>query len=213
MNPIDLPSHLASIVCIVGMDELPDTSEWLTRVELDEAESIRLDRRRNEWLLGRIAAKRLAMDLDLCRTPMECAVPGRGVRPRLQIHGRPSDLYLSISHSGELAAAAISRNPVGVDIQKRRSIDARAIRFFLRDDEIARFEHSSEDLLLDLWSAKEAALKASGVALYRDVSLHERRDDGEGAVFSFGVGAFRGEVEIRWMSGRQVVLAVARGDS
>ncbi|MDX1582189.1 MAG: hypothetical protein R3338_01190 [Thermoanaerobaculia bacterium] len=210
MNPTDLPDRLRSSVSIVTDDEMPNPQSWMTAEELAEAEKIRNDRRRAEWMLGRVAAKRLAIDRGFCAEPQECSVPSRGIRPTLVLHGRPSELNLSLSHSGEIAAAIISERLVGIDVQKRRTIPARSTKFFLRDDESDLAIDPDDVILLDLWSAKEAALKASGVSRYRQVLLRNRRVSPDRTSFRFEAGRIAGEVETVWLAGDQVILAIAR---
>lgn len=209
---MELPDRFETMVSVVTAEEAPDAGEWLHPSEIAVGEAIRHEGRRSEWILARVAAKRLAIQLGLCAEPGECVIPTRGVMPALHIHGLVSALHLSISHSAQMAAAAISEAPVGIDIQVRRPIDARSRRFFLRDDEEAVLGSQDEDELLEVWSAKEAALKAGGVRLYRDVSLVE--DGGEtGRVFTFRAGPIVGRVDTVWLDEGRVVLALAKGHS
>lgn len=206
----EIPSRFGAIVEVLSQGDAPDRREWLHRDELAIAQSIRLERRRNQWILARVAAKTLAMSRGLCKDPLECVIPSRGIPPELWINGARSELHLSISHSHDLAAAAIAAEPIGIDIQMRRTIDLRSTRFFLRDEERSLIEAGGEDVLLELWSAKEAALKATGVRLYREVSL-QKMHEAEGEGFRYRAGSMEGRAETVWLDQRQVVLAVARG--
>lgn len=208
MIPIDLPERFRSVARIVSSESVSDPGAWLTPAERIEAARIRSERRRDEWILGRIAAKRLAIDLGLCESPRDCAIPSRGVKPRLLLGGEPSPLELSISHSGPLAAAALDQRPVGIDIQMKRRIDPRSTRFFLRDDEAVLATDPDEGVLLDLWSAKEAALKASGARLYREISLERSGDE---RTFHFASGSMSGYVETVWLGEGEAILAIAKG--
>lgn len=210
---MDVPERLAALVSIVGADEITDLDSWLHPSELEIGREIELERRRSEWMLARIAVKQLAIRLGLCDDPSECVVPTRGVAPDLRIHGHSSELHVSISHSAHLAAAAISSAPIGIDIQVRRPVDVRSRRFFLRDDEEDLLLTTDDDHLLELWSAKEAALKAAGVTRYREVSLRDPSSDVEGRSFAFEAGSIDGLVETAWLDERRVVLALARGRS
>ncbi|MBW3670666.1 MAG: 4'-phosphopantetheinyl transferase superfamily protein [Acidobacteria bacterium] len=209
MKKPEIPSRFTSIVEVLSEDDAPDRLDWLHPDELAVAQSIDLEQRRNQWILARVAAKTLAMKLGLCDHPHDCVVPSRGVPPELWINGSRSLLHLSISHSHELAAAAIDPEPIGVDIQMRRMIDSRATRFFLRDEERLLIGTGGEDVLLELWGAKEAALKAAGVRLYRDVSL-QKITEGDIETFYYRAGSTEGRAETVWLGQRQVVLAVAR---
>lgn len=209
MKKPEIPSRFASIVEVLSYDDAPDQLDWLHPDELAIARSIDLEQRRHQWILARVAAKTLAMKLGLCDHPHGCVVPSRGVPPELWINGRRSRFHLSISHSHELAAAAIAPEPIGVDIQMRRTIDSRATRFFLQDEERLLIGTGGEDVLLELWGAKEAALKATGVRLYRDVSL-QKISDSDVEAFHYRAGSTEGRAETVWLGEREVVLAVAR---
>lgn len=207
----DLPTYLSLSVRVVEESEVQRPDEWMSVREIAEAERITNARRRSQWMLGRIAAKRLAIDLGLCEEPRECSVPTRGVKPVFEIRGAQSEMNLSISHSDEIAAATISSRPVGIDIQRRRPIRPGSTKFFLREDESHLVTDCDDSTLLDLWSAKEAALKASGVARYREVHLRERRTDPDRTAFRFEAGTITGEVETIWLSNGELVLALAKG--
>ncbi len=210
---MQVPERLAALVSIVNAGEVSDPVAWLHPSELEIGEQIELERRRSEWMMARIAVKQLAIRLGLCDDPSECVIPSRGIAPALHIHGRSSELHLSISHSAHLAAAAISPAPIGIDIQVRRPVDLRSRRFFLRDDEEDLLLTNDDDQLLELWSAKEAALKAAGVTRYREVSLHAPSVASDGRSFEFQAGSMDGHVETAWLDERRVVLALARGRS
>lgn len=81
-----------------------------------------------------------------------------------------------MSHSGNLVAVAVSASAVGIDIERiqaRTAIDQIAGRYF--QDEEVRF---LRDLPLDakrraffeLWTTKEAAMKADGAGLWLSLS-------------------------------------------
>ncbi|MCR5699768.1 MAG: 4'-phosphopantetheinyl transferase superfamily protein [Treponemataceae bacterium] len=75
--------------------------------------------------------------------------------------------YFSLSHSGDYGCSVVSENPVGIDIEKmdfekHDTLEKLAARFFTSEesdwvkDDILRF--------YEIWCAKEAFLKASGLA-------------------------------------------------
>lgn len=129
---------------------------WFTAAERLEADAWRLPKRRAEWLLGRAAAKHLAMHLGLCSEARACGVG----RPRLSLDGTEAAWYVSISHSGEFAAAALAPTPVGVDVQVVRPLPEEAAHLFLSDLETEAMRACrTPDALLHFWCAKEAAFK------------------------------------------------------
>ena len=73
--------------------------------------------------------------------------------------------FLSISHSKNALAAAVSLSPVGVDIERVSAPRAEEMaRRFLTKNELALFDaaENKEEEWIKLWTAKEAAFKAKG---------------------------------------------------
>lgn len=89
---------------------------------------------------------------------------------------------ISISHCRTTAAIAVSRSgtPIGIDIESadRSGQLARVSARFLAPDELPHWS-ANPDLLLQAWTAKEAAFKAAGVQLadLRRIRLNVAGDD------------------------------------
>ena len=150
----------------------PRTLAWLSPYERDRAAAMKVPWRREDFLLGRWAAKRLlSAALDCAPGPaLEVRAAPSG-RPEAFLDGQPLRLSLSLSHREGLALAAIddSGSPLGADLEavEPRS-DAFVCDYFTRR-EIAAVAAGERDLLANLiWSAKESALKALGVGLTLD---------------------------------------------
>ncbi|HZR52917.1 MAG TPA: 4'-phosphopantetheinyl transferase superfamily protein [Streptosporangiaceae bacterium] len=133
-----------------------------------------------------------------CSLAKAAVAAARGVDPREvtldrscarcgEPHGKPrvsdGDLELSVSHSGDRVAVAITRKtPIGVDVEEtdgraRGGDDPGALeRYVLSDAEQAAFdrEPAAADRrrnFLVIWTRKEAVLKATGDGL--NVPLHD----------------------------------------
>jgi 4'-phosphopantetheinyl transferase len=92
----------------------------------------------------------------------------------------PSDLQFNLSHSGGLMVAAVCRNsPIGVDIERddRRLHPLEiAERYFCEKEreEIARADAGDRHgVFFQLWTAKEAVLKATSLGLALELSKLE----------------------------------------
>jgi phosphopantetheinyl transferase len=132
--------------------------DWFTEDELREAEAFSRERRRDEWMAARMAAKQLALRRGLCAEPQDCWI----ARPQLLIRGG-SPRFVSVSHSDSFAAAAIDDEPVGIDVQAIRDLSERAARFFLTGAEMSAMRRCAiSHRLLHFWCAKEAAWKQRG---------------------------------------------------
>jgi len=96
----------------------------------------------------------------------------------LNEHGKPAlaeathALDFNLSHSGEwLACAVTAGSPVGVDLEYRHSKRAtmRVARRFFRGEEVAALQvcrgARQRDRFYDVWTLKEAAVKARGETL------------------------------------------------
>ena len=124
--------------------DVDDPRSWFLDGELEFAP--RLERRRHDWMLARIAAKQLAFDLALCDDPRAFVVTrSRG---------------LSLSHSKGFGAAAIDERGCGIDIEAPRDVNEGAAHLFLRDDEAEAMRACTiAHRLIHFWSAKETAWK------------------------------------------------------
>ncbi|PSQ99684.1 MAG: 4'-phosphopantetheinyl transferase [Bacteroidetes bacterium QS_9_68_14] len=142
------------------------------RALLSEAERGRLDgygveKRRREFLLGRVAARQLLAGVLGCapaEAPMEVA--GSGAVEVRGGHG----LRLSISHTGAEAVAAVAERPVGADLERIQPRPERLHRFLLAEAERPLLEQralSADAAFALCWALKEATLKALGCGLRR----------------------------------------------
>jgi len=147
-------------VSAVGADINPDTI--LTKKEKKILTTHKFEKRRREWLAGRLAAK-LLLNRFFQLKPLNCEI----LRDE---NGKPYTLkggekiFLSISHSHDWAAASAAcdgRYLIGMDIEK---IQYRP-RAWLHD--FFHTEEYSEDVSTQtfIWSSKESLLKALGIGL------------------------------------------------
>ena len=160
-----------------------DTENSLQRSALpalDEKEwcilaAFKLPKRRSQWLTGRLCAKQAIT--GYCRKyhphipePSENTLFIRNTpngRPELEAQHLPTELQnldISISHSGDYAAALVSDIFCGIDIQKRSETLNRVRDRFCRSgegnilqDHLPTFDQLWQLTLL--WAAKEAAKK------------------------------------------------------
>lgn len=151
MNVLPIPESWRDRAIVVRETEIPES--WFAADELETANAFVRPKRRAEWLLSRLAAKRLAVDRGIALDPATCRIEPRRIGP----------WHLSLSHSGVYAAAAIDAAPVGIDIETVRPLSDRAAHFFLTDRETEMLRATSiDDRLIHFWAAKEAAWKQRG---------------------------------------------------
>jgi 4'-phosphopantetheinyl transferase len=155
----------------------PAKLDWLGPVERARALALTIPWRREDFLLGRWAAKRLLSAV------LGCA-PGPGLeiraaasgRPEGFLDGQPLRLSLSLSHRQGMALAAIddAGSPLGADLEAVEPRSDAFVRDYFTRKEIAAVAAGERDLVANLiWSAKESALKALGVGLTMDTRAVE----------------------------------------
>ena len=163
-------------------------SFWLTADELTVFAGWRSQKRKAEWLAGRLAAKRLLFE-ELGLEPRQWQIGRVGVAPAIISRHALPDLTLSLSHSDGMGAATFSQTnaegSAGIDIQHIRPVHpglcARVFTQAERDQILFQFgsENDIAGMLL-LWALKEAAIKARRQAWGRDLQSIEVRLDSPG---------------------------------
>lgn len=97
-------------------------------------------------------------------------------------NGKPylknSSKYISISHSKKMVVIAISKFPIGIDIEQLRSSKSNINNLFLNEQEIKKYitcENGTEELL-SLWTVKEAAYKfaPNKANILGDITIYDK---------------------------------------
>ena len=143
---------------------------WFSEAEIAEAAAFARERRREDWLLSRYAAKRMAVIRGVAGDPRTITI----VRPQLA-----DGSWISISHSRGVAAAAVDDAAVGIDVERVRSIDEHVARHFMVAAEIEQLQRCTiPNRILHWWCAKEAAWKRLGGAarFLKEVPLQLERE-------------------------------------
>jgi phosphopantetheinyl transferase len=153
MSIVDLPLAWRGRALVVESID-GELERWFSDDELATARAFEREKRRDEWLLSRYAIKRLAVQRGVAGDPRLLAIN----RPRLA-----NGMYISISHSRGVAAAAIDDAPVGIDVERLRDLDEHVAKHFMTEDEIASMQQCAiTHRVLHWWCAKEAAWKQQG---------------------------------------------------
>jgi len=181
-------------VLVLRLDEPANIGESpFTEAELRTVAKFTLHKRRQEWLLSRLAAKQLAVRLGIAPDPRAITVD----RPDIRVDGAPSGWQISLSHSAPYAAAAIARDRIGIDVQVLRDLDERAAHVFLTDAETTTLHASTiPHRILHFWCAKEAAFKqrSSEVTTLKQIPMRLLETRDEGLVFDCAETALVGDV-------------------
>lgn len=199
-----LPTALAAIPCPQALAAIQDTevlilestrtisygllntSVLYTTAELNEIEQIKTESRRQEKMAGKLTVKLLACDI-LKRwfhtesspssievlsldSPLRVRAPES---PHLDAFLKP--LFFSLSHTGGVACAAVGRQPIGVDIEKNRTLSAEMAREIGGDTLLKAMADPSPSvsqslLPLVVFTQKEAVLKAAGIGMEKGLA-------------------------------------------
>ena len=145
---------------------------WLTADEKNRYQRYYFDRQRNQFLLSRMVVRSVLSRYS--------SLPPSSWRFNENSHGKPTidpsqqqcPLFFNISHSsGRIVLAVGKHNFIGVDIErndKSRRILQIANRYFSKDElEALKALPAAKQLarFYDLWTLKEAYIKACGLGL------------------------------------------------
>jgi 4'-phosphopantetheinyl transferase len=152
--------------------EIPDDLAWLGNDEQAVQDTLRIAKRRKDWLLGRWTAKTAVRRLfeSLGKPPpphsdMQVLAASDGA-PEIFLAGKPAGILLSISHSHPYGFCILfpAGSCAGCDLEKIMPRTRPFVRDYFTEAEQAfvnSFPDADHPLLVNLiWCAKESALKA-----------------------------------------------------
>ena len=150
---------------VVNLKSLPPAETVLSEREQAFYQTLKLAKRRTEWLGGKLALKRLvAAQVQLPLAQIEVLPHAESGKPQLLIAGQRSTLPFSITHSHGYAVAALAptHKYIGIDLEKiAPRINAWKTDFFHPTELVGQ----SDEFLTQLWTQKEAVLKLLGTGL------------------------------------------------
>lgn len=142
----------------------------------------------------------------------ECREKESKLTMRIMKHGKPyfveiddkgrekaTDIYFNLSHSQEMSVCVLSRQPVGIDIEKIRPYNVKVAHRILSEEEWVSLQ-KSEDKDRDFirfWTLKEAYGKYTGEGLGTDFKNVKFKWDDNGNIFCSDdkVNIFQKELE------------------
>ncbi len=160
--PNSLPASCSPAVALLHANEIIRFTNY------------RLNKRRAEFLTGRIAAKMalknfwtsagLILPAALCHIEITNDANGRPIVCPDCLKDLPTP-EISISHGGEYAASLVAKSPCGIDVQRQQVNLLRVREKYCSVAELQLLAELLSDMaplsrLLLLWTAKEAAKKA-----------------------------------------------------
>lgn len=161
----------------------PAPTAWLSPQEQEHLATLRIAKRRHEWLLGRWTAKQLVRYLAAgkglrCDLRDLAILAGPDGAPTLtvqdpQLRDALAGWHLTISHSQGYALCALAPTAfIGADIERVAPRHPAFVHDYFTPTEcaaVATAPYGQRDVLATtIWSAKEAALKALHLGLTVD---------------------------------------------
>tara|TARA_B110000858_G_scaffold198091_1_gene262521 strand:- start:3881 stop:4654 length:774 start_codon:yes stop_codon:yes gene_type:complete len=146
---------------------------WLTETELKRFRRFQFDRHRKQLLLGRALIRIALSSYDSSVTPASWNFTHNEYgKPSISAEQNLASLHFNLSHSAGKVVLAVSRfKDIGVDIEcarKPRRVAAIAERYF-SGKEVAQLlvlpEDQQQSRFYELWTLKEAYIKACGMGL------------------------------------------------
>jgi phosphopantetheinyl transferase len=173
-------------------DYFREAPSYLSDAETTEYLNIRSEKRRNEWLAGRLAAKdafyqfhgcAYASAEDYYRIEKYQQISVLSYPSRAPYFSEYPHLNLSISHSQDYCIAVISTSTIGIDLEWIEPRPTSLVRRFFCQAEwdlLEEFCQSSVDLdtqITRLWTRKEAAAKFLQLGGSLDFRLLDTSED------------------------------------
>ncbi len=146
--------------------------DWLTPAELKRYHRYYFDRHRKQFLLGRMMMRSVLTQYAEVAPQQWRFVENPYGKPSIDPGQRSQPLFFNLSHSADRLVLAISRHEaIGVDIEcsnKSRRVLQIADRYFSPTEviDLEALPHASQlTRFYDLWTLKEAYIKACGLGL------------------------------------------------
>ncbi len=172
---------------------MPADLGWLGLGEREHLRSLKIQRRRQDWLLGRWTAKQtLCQYLPLHQLAVESVkdleiLPAIDGSPRVWHSGAEIAVALSLSHRAGRALCCLSKDcDVGCDLEVVEPRSPGFVEDYFTLDERAQIEHAGAAgpavAANALWSAKESLLKMLRLGL----TVDSRKVEVQGGLGSLG---------------------------
>ncbi|MFN3153269.1 4'-phosphopantetheinyl transferase family protein [Bremerella sp.] len=166
-----ISTHPRIVRYVANLEKLgiPETTTWLTELELSELSFWKDATRRRQWLAGRWVAKRLvtrSSQIDMLREVeiLSRGEDGLGKSPTVSIRGDTSSYRLSISHNNRSILVGITscHAAIGVDVASGVPETPSFRTRWFSQQETKWIESDIASRLPLAWALKESIFKAFG---------------------------------------------------
>lgn len=158
-------------------DELLALADTLSPEERTRSERFRFEQHRNRFIAGRgLLRGILAMHLNRNPRALEF-VYGPNEKPGLAPRGEHEPIHFNLAHSGDLVLIAVTRTgEVGIDVERIRPVSeaGNIVERYFSPRESGEYralpEADKPAAFFNLWTRKEAWLKATGEGIGRSLN-------------------------------------------
>lgn len=171
-----------------------DVERWLHPRERERLIGLAAEKRRREFLLGRVAAKQALKVLRPDLVAREVSIDAGVFQQPILCSADPNPLGVSLSHGGRLAAAVAfpAGHPLGIDVEPIDDSNLSALQSQVSVDELplATPGGTEAERFTRVWTIKESLSKVLGCGMMTPFSLFSPVD----AAFA-GDGSYSGGFE------------------
>ncbi|HWD94265.1 MAG TPA: 4'-phosphopantetheinyl transferase superfamily protein [Verrucomicrobiae bacterium] len=172
--------HVWATTLAVPARVLEEFAAILSPDEIDRAHKFKFEKHRNRYIAGRGALRKILGKYLRGDAAAARFVYSANGKPALAGDFAGAGLHFNLAHTEDLALVAVTRiGVVGVDVECVRPVkemDALVARFFSPRENEA-FQKVADEIkpaaFFNLWTRKEALLKATGEGITRSLSLVE----------------------------------------
>ncbi|MDX1702168.1 MAG: 4'-phosphopantetheinyl transferase superfamily protein [Melioribacteraceae bacterium] len=165
---------LDQLDCFTGLQSVGEINKsdfslyysQLNDAERDIYNSLKFEKRKLEWMAGRLAAKKaFSKFCDKMKMSKIENVTILNNNDRAPYFKEYPELQLSITHSNEFALAAVSKEPIGIDLECIDSGSPILLNYFFSEKETQLIQNESETeeevkaSITKYWTRKEAVAK------------------------------------------------------
>ncbi len=202
MNALPRPDELFLWFGAPGSGDWPDLRNCLSEEECARAASFRFEADRWSYTAAHAGLRVLLGPMVACAPHELCFAAGANGKPCLDYDRHGATVQFNISHTRGCVAVAIAGCPIGIDVERRRTLpDLMAVTrtAFARElcDALAACSEGAARTALFYrhWTLGEAFIKATGEGVAQDLTSFAFTN--QGAPSLIRVGADWGPVE-RW---------------
>ena len=143
----------------LSQDDISCTIKLLSNEQLAYINSL-CEKRKTQSL-----AVRTALNLLIGEEKLDVSIASLAFDKANKPYFKDSDMYVSLTHSDEYVGCVVSEAPVGIDIEKIKTVKDNVIKRVCNAEEQNYIKNNGDASFFTLWTLKEAYIKANDCSL------------------------------------------------